>query len=88
MSAASPEAEQTDLIRRMAQTLTADAAEHGADLADPAVRRGFEAGLTVALSLVVSAHETGKTDDASSSVLEDLLATAVVSLRSEHDGKR
>lgn len=85
--AATPEAEQADLIRRMARTLIADAAEHGADLSDAAVRSGFTAGLAVALGWIVSARETGQADisDEAFQVLEDMLGAAVVSLRPESD---
>jgi len=87
MTAASPEAEQADLIRRMAKTLAAEAAQYDTDLADPPQRRGFIAGLTVSLEWIATAHETGKIDDASFQALEDLLGSAVASLKPENDGK-
>lgn len=79
--AATPEADQAELIRRMASRLATDAAQHGADLANPDVRQGFEAGLTVALGLIVSTHDAARIDDDAMRVLEDLFGTAVLSLR-------
>lgn len=84
--AATPEAEQADLIRRMSSRLTADAAQYGVDLTDPNVRKGFETGLTVALGLILSAHESGNIDDGAQRVLEDLFGTAILSL--SPDGER
>lgn len=81
--AATPEAEQADLIRRMAATLAADAEARGVDLTDPATRKGFEAGLAVALGLTVSARETGQASEASATFLEDMLTVALASLRPE-----
>ncbi|MGH3415851.1 MAG: hypothetical protein ACRDVE_00015 [Actinocrinis sp.] len=86
--AATPEADQADLIRRMAATLAADAEARGVNLTDPATRLGFDAGLAVALGLVVSARETGQADSSSASFLEDMLTVAIASLRPEADSAR
>lgn len=83
--AATPETEQADLIRRMAATLAADAQARGADLSDPVTRRGFEAGLSVALGLVVSARETGQADESSATFMEDMLTVALAALRTKDD---
>lgn len=82
MSPAAPEAEQADLTRRMAKTLAADAQARGVDLTDPATRRGFEAGLAVALGLLASARETGHVESA-----EDMLTVAIASLRPNGDSE-
>lgn len=77
-----------DLIRRMAQVLADDAAEHGIDLDDPDARRAFLTGFVVSLGWITAAHETGKIDDASFRVLDDLLSAAVSSLKPEGDAGR
>lgn len=75
------EADPAELERRAAATLAADAAEHGIDLSDAQSRSAFAAGFTVSLGWITAAHETGKIDEASFAILEELFAVALTSLK-------
>jgi len=77
------EADPAELARRAAQTLAADAAEHGIDLSVPEARQAFVAGLTVSYGWITAAHETGKIPEASFRVLDNLLSVAISSLNGD-----
>jgi hypothetical protein len=80
MTATPAEANLAELARRAAETLAADAAEHGIDLSNPVAREGFKTGVVVSLGWITAAHETGKISDAAYRTLEGLFSTAITGL--------